>query len=144
MHRASLLALPIALIVAIAACSDGDDPAENTSSEPAATDGTVGEEQRFPEVIAVETERAGDGTVRFDVTISSPYDAPDRYADAWRVVGPDGTEYGVRELTHDHAEEQPFTRSLDGVVIPDGVAVVTVEARDSDNGWGGATVDAPL
>ena len=98
------------------------------------------DDDRFPQVIAVQVSRgAGDG-MRFDVTISSPYDSPTRYADAWRVVGPDGAVHGVRELLHDHASEQPFTRSLDGVMIPDDVRVVTVEARDLVNGWGGATV----
>jgi len=78
-------------------------------------------------------------TFRFDVTVSSPYDTPERYADAWRIVAPDGTELGVRELTHDHAGEQPFARSLAGVVIPVDVTTVTVEGRDLVNGWGGGT-----
>lgn len=142
--RRPLLALLIALVVAAAACSDGDEPAENTRTEPTAADGTAVEEQQFPDVVAVEVERAGDGTARFDVTISSPYDTPERYADAWRIVGPDGTEYGVRELTHDHANEQPFTRSLDGVVLPADVETVTIEARDSKYGWGGTALDAEL
>lgn len=73
------------------------------------------------------------------VTISSPYDTPDRYADAIRIRNADGTVYGVRELLHDHASEQPFTRSVTGVTVPDGVAEVVVEARDKTNGWGGKT-----
>jgi hypothetical protein len=42
-------------------------------------------------------------------------------------------------------DEQPFTRSLSGVTIPDGVDRVTVRARDSVHGHGGAsvTVDVP-
>ena len=35
--------------------------------------------------------------------------------DAWRVLDPDGNELGVRILTHDHANEQPFTRSQGGI-----------------------------
>ena len=80
-------------------------------------------------------DRADDGTWRFDVTLSSPYDTPEQYADAWRVMHADGTVYGVRELLHDHADEQPFTRSLSGVEIPDGVTVVELHGRDSENGW---------
>ncbi len=53
---------------------------------------------------------------------------------------PEGVELGVRELLHDHAEEQPFTRSLDGLEIPVGVREVIVEGRDQRHGWGGATV----
>lgn len=67
-------------------------------------------------------------------TISPPYDSPDRYADAFRVLAPDGTVLGVRELLHDHANEQPFTRSLDDVEIPDDVDRVTVEGRDLGRG----------
>jgi hypothetical protein len=87
---------------------------------------------------------AGNDGFAFDVTISSPYDTPQRYADAWRVLAPDGTVLGVRELLHDHAGEQPFTRSLDGVTIPPGVPQVTVEGRDLVNGWGGTTMTVDL
>ncbi len=91
----------------------------------------------FPDVLDVTATHADDGTWTFDVTISSPYDTPQRYADAWRVLAPDGTELGIRELLHDHAGEQPFTRSLAGVEIPADVNEVMVEARDQLNGWSG-------
>ena len=51
---------------------------------------------------------------------------------------------GVREFLHDHAGEQPFTRSLEGVAIPEGVETFTIEARYLVNGWGGATVEVAL
>jgi hypothetical protein len=97
----------------------------------------------FPDVVDVVHERVS-GEYTFTVTLSSPYDSPERYADAFRIVGPDGTEYGVRELAHHHADEQPFTRRLDGVAIPDDVVLVIVEGRDSANGWGGETVEVEL
>ena len=100
-------------------------------------------EQLYPDVVAVSIEPDGE-TYRFDVTISSPYDSAERYADAWRIIGPDGTVYGVRELLHDHAGEQPFTRSLSGVEVPAGVSTVTVEARDKSNGWGGASLEVEV
>jgi hypothetical protein len=50
------------------------------------------------------------------------------------VLTPDGEELGVRELLHDHAVEQPFTRSLEGPEIPANVSEVIVEAVTSDMG----------
>jgi N-acetylmuramoyl-L-alanine amidase len=97
----------------------------------------------YPDVIEASVSLVGT-SYTFDVTVSSPYDSPDRYADAWRVVGDDGQVYGVRELTHDHANEQPFTRSLTGVEIPETVGSVTIEGRDLVYGWGGATVEITL
>jgi hypothetical protein len=84
------------------------------------------------------------GTWRFDVTVRHGDTGWDHYADAWRIVGPDGTVYGTRTLYHPHVNEQPFTRSLSGVKIPGNVSTVTVESRDSVHGWGGATVTVTL
>ena len=127
-------------VLALAACS-GDD---GTTTEPAAS--VVGETttDRFPSVVAVEPERNDDGTWNFSVTMTSPYDSAERYADGWRVVGPDGTVYGIHTLTHDHANEQPFTRRQSNVEIPDDVDEVTVEGRDLANGFGGETFTIAL
>ncbi|MEL0114373.1 MAG: hypothetical protein VW835_21805, partial [Rickettsiales bacterium] len=59
------------------------------------------------------------------------------YANKWDVVAPDGTVLGTRTLYHPHVEEQPFTRSLYGVRIPDGVTSVIVRAHDLEHGYGG-------
>ena len=97
----------------------------------------------YPDVVDVSV--SGDGSsYDFAVTISSPYDSPERYADAWRVIGDDGQVYGVRELLHDHGNEQPFTRSLGGVEIPDTIASVTIQGRDLVYGWGGGVVEVSL
>ena len=130
---------------AIAGCGDDDAaPApSSTSAIVATTAETSADEQLFPDIVDVAVNAQVD-TFQFDVTVSSPYDTPERYADAWRILGPDGTELGVRELTHDHASEQPFTRSLNGVVIPPDVNEVTVEGRDLVNGWGGTTLTVTI
>ncbi|MEQ6917060.1 hypothetical protein [Halomonas aquatica] len=99
----------------------------------------AGDIQRFPDVIGVEVDRAGENRFHFDATLSSPYDSPSRYADAFRVQGPDGEVLGVRELLHDHANEQPFTRRLSGVQIPADIERVTVQGRDQEHGYGGQT-----
>lgn len=84
------------------------------------------------------------GSWRFDVTLKHADTGWDHYADAWRVVGPDGTVYGTRTLHHPHVDEQPFTRSLTGVRIPAGVTTVKIESHDNVHGWGGRTVTLTL
>lgn len=74
----------------------------------------------------------------FDVTLSHGDTGWEDYADGWRVVGEDGTVYGTRELLHPHVTEQPFTRSLSRVALPEGIAQVYVEARTNVDGWGTA------
>jgi hypothetical protein len=59
----------------------------------------------------------------------------EHYADAWRVVDEGGRVLGMRELLHPHKNEQPFTRSLGGVVIPPETHIVYVEAHDKVHGW---------
>jgi hypothetical protein len=102
------------------------------------------QEQKYPDVIAVKVRTSGTSTFDFDVTVSSPYDTPQRYADAFRVMAKDGSVFGERILFHDHATEQPFTRDLYGVRIPSSTGVVVVQARDKRFGYGGKTVEVTL
>jgi hypothetical protein len=100
--------------------------------------------QKHPDVISAKAQSRGGNQFDFYVTVSSPYDTPQRYADAFRVMHKDGTVYGERVLLHDHATEQPFTRDLYGVLVPAGRRRVVVQARDLKNGWGGKTVEVVL
>lgn len=95
------------------------------------------------DVVAAKATKTG-STWRFDVTVRHGDTGWDHYADAWRVIGPDGTVYGERTLYHPHENEQPFTRSLAGVAIPSSVGSVTVESHDKVHGWGGARVTVKL
>jgi len=131
-----------------AACAGSGD--EGAVSQPTDAEVTTAAEvtvpageQLFPDIIDATAEQTNLGWT-FNATVSSPYDSADRYADAWRIVGPDGTVYGTRELAHDHAAEQPFTRTIQAVEIPDDIDVVTIEGRDQDNGWGGGTFELTL
>jgi hypothetical protein len=100
--------------------------------------------QKFPDVLSVKVRATVAGSFDFDVTVSSPYDTPNRYADGMRARSPEGKVYRERKLWHDHANEQPFTRDLYGVRVPAGVRSVIVEARDQQHGWGGKTVEVRL
>lgn len=81
----------------------------------------------------------------FSVTLRHADTGWDDYADGWRVVTQDGTVLGTRTLFHPHVDEQPFTRSLSGVEIPEATARVFIEARTNADGWGEAqlAVDLP-
>ena len=92
---------------------------------------------------AVETRQDGE-TWSFSVTLRHGDTGWDDYADGWRVVAKDGTEYGLRTLFHPHVNEQPFTRSLSGVVVPSGVDRVFIEARTNTKGWGAVRFEVEL
>ena len=77
-----------------------------------------------PVITAATASRSGDSW-RFEVTLSHPDSGWDHYADAWRVLAPDGTQLGLRVLAHPHVDEQPFTRALGNVHIPPGITEVS-------------------
>lgn len=97
-----------------------------------------------PVIEAVKATQSADGTWRFDVTIRHPDTGWDHYADGWRILDLAGNELGMRVLYHPHVDEQPFTRSLSGVVIPDGTTQVQVQARDLPKGWNAQTLTFEL
>ncbi len=89
------------------------------------------------DVIAVKAHGDGDGGWTISATLRHEDSGWDHYADRWEAVGADGKVLAVRKLAHPHVNEQPFTRSLSGVVIPVGITVVTIRAHDSVHGYGG-------
>ena len=95
-------------------------------------------------VIEKVTATAQGNAWRFDVTISHGDTGWEDYADGWRVLDMDGKELGLRTLFHPHVNEQPFTRSLGGVTIPDGTTQVQIEARDLKGGWSGTPITFDL
>lgn len=87
----------------------------------------------------------------FSVTVAHPDSGWEDYADGWDVVLPDGTVIKpgpdspfTRLLTHPHENEQPFTRSQSGIIIPADVTNVTVRAHDLVDGFGGQEVVVDL
>lgn len=122
----------------------GASDAEPGPGEGDSTMAQVSGGDQFPDVLAVELRPKGEGIFDVAVTLSSPYDTAQRYADGWRVLDADGNVLGSHTLLHDHAAEQPFTRTQSGLVIPDGVAEITVQGRDQANGFGGLTLTVPI
>ncbi|MDB4521855.1 hypothetical protein N9100_00395 [Gammaproteobacteria bacterium] len=86
------------------------------------------------EIIDVRVSNNQD-SFRFDVTLKHDDTGWDHYADGWEVISPAGDVLGKRVLAHPHVNEQPFTRSLSGVRIPQGVNTVSIRAHDSVHGY---------
>lgn len=129
-------------------------PGEETEPSPTAV---RGEETRGPSsadadvtfVRAVKEDEENSWT--FHVTVEHPDTGWEDYADGWDVVLPDGEVIKpdpaspfTRLLLHPHENEQPFTRSQRGVIIPEGVSTVRVRAHDLVDGFGGREVVVDL
>jgi len=135
-------------LVLLGACASVDDASEGaaistlvpTSSAPApSSTSTITAEDGCAHVIAATIERGPSGfTVA--ATVRSADTGWDKYADAWEVRTEGGTVLGERILAHPHETEQPFTRSLSGVEIPEDISQVVIAARDSVAGFCGAEV----
>ena len=95
------------------------------------------------EITEVRMTQSGESW-RFDVTLLHGDTGWDDYADGWRVEDADGTILGERPLAHPHVNEQPFTRSTSGVVIPEGRTEVFIRARTNVDGWAVETVAVPV
>ena len=80
----------------------------------------------------------------FTVTVQHEDTGWDHYANQWEVLSLEGKVLGERVLLHPHVNEQPFTRSLNGVSIPPTIKKVKVRARDSVHGYGGKEVAIEL
>jgi hypothetical protein len=128
------------LLIAVGACISPTKPIEQTMPTATSTPIIASGDEKFPDVLDAQLTRNADGTFSIAVTVSSPYDTPEQYADGWRVIAPDGTVLGEHTLLHDHANEQPFTRTQSGVIIPSHVLTVTIEGRDRVNGYGGKSI----
>ena len=89
------------------------------------------------DVAAVSFQQAADGSYRFDVTLRHADSGWDHYADRWEVLTTAGEIIATRTLYHPHVDEQPFTRSLSGVKIPNGVRQVVIRGHDSVHGYSG-------
>jgi hypothetical protein len=128
--------------------STGPAPAEPTNTptntpSPTPPAGETGN----ADVFYVKATQTADGTWTFHVTVHHPDTGWDDYADGWDVLTPEGTVLKpdpdspfTRLLLHPHVDEQPFTRSQSGIVIPPGVAQVRVRAHDLVDGYGGHEV----
>ena len=124
-------------------------PTKPVSTEPPAMQPAEGEGNA--DVMYVRAVQGQDGSWTFHVTVQHPDTGWEDYADGWDVVLPDGTVVKpdqaspfTRLLLHPHENEQPFTRSQSGIVIPPEVTEVHVRAHDLVDGFGGRVVVVDL
>lgn len=146
-HRVALaVGSTLGLISVLGGCG-GDLSGSEDSSPPSVSASASADidadtkDAEYPDVLGAVLESDGNGAWSLEVTLSSEYDSPQRYANGWRVLDAEGNELGEHTLGHDHADEQPVTRTQSDLEIPDGVDVVTVQGRDTENGFGGATLE---
>jgi hypothetical protein len=122
-----------------------------TSAVPTTEDGVAGATStsegeaagECADVVAATIERSGDGFT-VSATVSSADTGWEKYADLWQIRTEDGEVLGERVLTHPHENEQPFTRSLVGVEIPDDVDRVVLVAHDLVAGFCGDSYTAEV
>ncbi len=88
-----------------------------------------------PAVVEDVTAKQSGTSWTFSVTLSHADTGWDDYADGWRVLDMQGNEIATRVLAHPHVNEQPFTRSLSGIVLPEGTHQVHIIASESKGGW---------
>lgn len=89
------------------------------------------------QVKIVDADFSKDGTGKWSISVTLHHDDAgwDHYADQWRVVDTTGAVIGKRVLYHPHVNEQPFTRSLHGISLPQMKSELYIEAHDSVHGW---------
>lgn len=119
-----------------------------TSGTPTKEDNSL---EANADVLFVRAEFKPEGKWTFTVTVQHPDTGWEDYADGWDVLLPNGTivkpvpdAQFTRVLLHPHVNEQPFTRSQDGIAIPSEVTTVTVRAHDLLHGFGGREVVVDL
>ncbi len=122
-----------------------------TATVPAAELESTENKRADANVLFVEATLRDDETWTFSVTVEHDDTGWEDYADGWDVVLPDGTIVKpdpdspfTRLLLHPHENEQPFTRSQSGILIPAAVESVTVRAHDIVDGYGGKEVVVDL
>ena len=85
-----------------------------------------------------------DGTWTITATVAHADTGWEHYADRFEVLTPYGVVLATRVLAHPHVDEQPFTRSISGVRIPDPLDRVMIRANDNLGEGAGAPFELRL
>ena len=85
------------------------------------------------EVRDASAHRVGE-TWTVSATLRHPDTGWDHYANGWEILDAKGNRLGFRELLHPHDTEQPFSRALSGVAIPQGTTEVFIRGYCNKDG----------
>jgi hypothetical protein len=96
------------------------------------------------DVLTVKMHKTGSHRYSFSARVVHEDEGWHHYADKWEILSPDGSVLAKRTLYHPHVGEQPFTRSLSDVVIPEHMQTVTIRAHCSVHGFGGQEITLKL
>jgi len=96
------------------------------------------------DIVNVKVSQQKDKHWRFDVTLKHDDKGWDHYANEWQVLAPDNKILGTRTLYHPHVDEQPFTRSLNGIKIPSDIKTIRVIAKDTVHGLSTKVIEINL
>lgn len=96
------------------------------------------------DVLDADIRDEGDSRFTFTVTVRHNDTGWDHYADRWEILTLDDQIIAARVLRHPHTGEQPFTRSLPYVPIPDEITRVKFRAHCSRDGYVGNTLEKAL
>jgi hypothetical protein len=91
-----------------------------------------------PAVIEAAHARPSGASWTFSVTVRHADTGWEDYADGWRVLDGQGSVLGERVLFRPHVTEQPFTRSLSCVEVPNNASFVMLQTRTKPEEWGDA------
>jgi len=89
------------------------------------------------DVIDAEVKQKNDGSYTINVTVQHADEGWNHYADHWLILDKDDQVIAARKLMHPHVKEQPFTRDLSYIQIPDEVTEVTIRAHCSVDNYSG-------
>ena len=106
-----------------------------------AEEGSFKEDLNFAQVESARLVYRDDGRWDIYVAVRHNDEGWNHYANVWQVVDADtGKIIGERILAHPHDTEQPFTRSLTGLVIPEEVRNIRIRARCNLHDFGGKEI----
>ncbi len=95
----------------------------------------------YAQVKSVRLVYRTDGRWDVHVAVRHNDEGWNHYANVWQVVDSDtGKVIGERILAHPHDTEQPFTRNLTGLVIPESVRNIHIRARCNLHNYGGREI----